>query len=589
MVFEVRDGRMASMCIFEPDDEDAAFAYAEELVRTANSRLTVSNLATRTVENLWRLLQSRNTDAAAQLAAESFAYGDHRRLHGNPVGDTRTALARILEDYTSFETRTLAVRGERLHLGWTRWSNDDGFEVRYLTVHEVDDAGRILYHGRFDEDDFEGAYRELERRYYSGEGAAYAPDGAVGTDYVVAMNTGDFDRLFGELTAPDMCLENRSASAFPDRSVAEFRSSIEQLRSMVASARTWNSVTRHVTSNWTVSRQEREAVGDDGEVYAWTRLMVCEIRNGRMRVACEFDVNDEDAAFAYAEEGAHTVHSRLALTNRSCDTVIALQNALCARDVEGGTGCYAYPCEYDDRRRLGGDRVRNAAGLGLADERILAQYNHFEWRTLAVRGNLLSMHSSVWSDDSGNVTSYLHVYEVDQTGHFTYEGRFDEDDFEGAYLELTRRYCAGEGAAVAEGAAHIAKYLMAINRREWDIVFGEMATPDMHAVSHSRSGFPDRSLADLRASYEDLCAMVASMRSWHSAEVWVSPTVAVTRHEREATGHDGERYEWTRLIVGEFRDGRTRHLCEFDVDDEASAFAYAEELVRRAGTSSVET
>ena len=28
--------------------------------------------------------------------------------------------------------------------------------------------------GRFDEDDFEGAYRELERRYYAGEGAAFA-------------------------------------------------------------------------------------------------------------------------------------------------------------------------------------------------------------------------------------------------------------------------------------------------------------------------------------------------------------------------------------------------------------------------------
>ncbi len=29
-------------------------------------------------------------------------------------------------------------------------------------------------HGRFDEDDFDGAYRELDRRYYAGEGAAFA-------------------------------------------------------------------------------------------------------------------------------------------------------------------------------------------------------------------------------------------------------------------------------------------------------------------------------------------------------------------------------------------------------------------------------
>ena len=40
----------------------------------------------------------------------------------------------------------------------------------YLHVHEIGDDGRIDYEGRFDEDDFEGAYRELERRYYARRG-----------------------------------------------------------------------------------------------------------------------------------------------------------------------------------------------------------------------------------------------------------------------------------------------------------------------------------------------------------------------------------------------------------------------------------
>ena len=56
-------------------------------------------------------------------------------------------------------------------MGWSRWSNDSGYETAYLVVLEVGDDGRIVYHGRFDEDDFENAYRELERRYYAGEGA----------------------------------------------------------------------------------------------------------------------------------------------------------------------------------------------------------------------------------------------------------------------------------------------------------------------------------------------------------------------------------------------------------------------------------
>ena len=58
---------------------------------------------------------------------------------------------------------------------------------------------------------------------------------------MIAVNHGDFDRLFGELTSPDFALENRSRSAFPERSAAEFRASIEELDAMVASARTWNS------------------------------------------------------------------------------------------------------------------------------------------------------------------------------------------------------------------------------------------------------------------------------------------------------------------------------------------------------------
>ncbi|WP_082683082.1 nuclear transport factor 2 family protein [Mycobacterium sp. GA-1285] len=858
MVFEVHDGRMASMCIFEPDDEDAAFAYAEELVRTANSRLTVSNLATRTVENLWRLLQSRNTDAAAQLAAESFAYGDHRRLHGNPVGDTRTALARILEDYTSFETRTLAVRGERLHLGWTRWSNDDGFEVRYLTVHEVDDAGRILYHGRFDEDDFEGAYRELTRRYCQGEGAAVAQSVTLAAEWVIALNAGDFDRAFGELTSRDFRVENRSSTAFPNRSATELRASLKELRSMMASVRQWDVAECWLSSNCVVARNERQAVGKDGELYTWSSIDVCEIRDGRAALDCRFDVNDEDGAFAYAEEMVRAAASRLPVenlasrtryalgealragdaecaarlftedyiyddqwaiggdppdsvraacerilqqytnfegntlavrgdslqlsrtrwsndagyetrylhvlevdgdgrivyygrfgedefegayrelerryyagegsafagagrvttefaitvsqgdldrlfselitpdfhvenrsrsaltdrsaaefrkgveqlmtmvesartwnsavrwlsptcavgrnerdaigrdgeryawsdlevfvirdgriaaacmfevedeeaafayaeevvratasrldeTNRAARTSDRLWRALQAREIDAAVTLFADPFFYDDHRRLSGNSLGEPRA---ALERLLEDYSSFECRTLAVRGESLNLGLLHWSNEEGFEVRYLMVHEVDDVGRIVYHGRFDEDDFEGAYLELTRRYCAGEGAAVAEGAAHIAEYLMAINRREWDTVFGEMSHPDMHAVSRARSGFPDRSVADLRASYEDLCALVASMRSWHSAEYWISPTVAVSRHERDATGHDGERYEWTRIIVGEIRDGLTTHLCEFDVDDEVVAFAYAEELARRAGTSSVET
>ena len=76
--------------------------------------------------------------------------------------------------------------------------------------------------------------------------------------------------------------------------------------------------------------------------------------------------------------------------------------------------------------------------------------------------------------------------------------------------------------------------------------------------------------------------MVGPSRSWNSAECWLSPTCAVVRHEREAAGRGGDRYSWTFLVVFEAAGGRCAHLCQFDLDDEAAAFAYAEQRVRDA-------
>jgi hypothetical protein len=193
------------------------------------------------------------------------------------------------------------VRGERLNLDWTRWSDDAGNGTAYLHVFEIGDDGRQVYEGRFDEDDFEGAYRELERRYYAGEGAAFAEAGATTTDVAIAVIHGDFDRLFGELSTPEMRVENRSRSGFPDRPASVLRASLEVLNAMVASARTWLSSVCWVSPAWSVARLERDAVGEDGEQYAWAELIVFEIRDGRFASMCEFDLEAEGAAFAYAE------------------------------------------------------------------------------------------------------------------------------------------------------------------------------------------------------------------------------------------------------------------------------------------------
>ena len=176
-----------------------------------------------------------------EVYAEQFMYDDRRRLSGDPIDDPvqlHKAAERILTQFTHFDVGTLAVRGERLALFGSHWSDESGNETSHFHVIEVDDHDRIAYEGRFSGDDFENAYLELERRYYAGEGAAYAEIGATLIAMITAANRGDLD-VFGQWTAPGLQLESRSRSIWPDRSIAEVRNSLEELGAMVESVRTW--------------------------------------------------------------------------------------------------------------------------------------------------------------------------------------------------------------------------------------------------------------------------------------------------------------------------------------------------------------
>ena len=582
-VVEFRDGLIASVCQFDTDDEDTAFAYAETLVTPQPSLLAKVNKASQVLERAVKAMQANDAHTTTGFYAEPFTYDDRRRINGDPIDDLTGLLAaaeRILAQYNRFDNRTLAVRGELLQLSWNRWADDAGNETTNLRLIEVDDDGRIVYEGRFDEDDFEGAYRELERRYYAGEGSEYAESGSGAAEYMIAKNRGDLDTLFDELSHPDMHIESRSRSLFVERSAAEYRASLEELIELVGSFREWLSAMCWLSPSWFVAHLEREAVGREGEQYEWSRIIVGEVRDRRIASLCDFEIDDEAQAFAYAEERMRAIPSRLALANRVTEVLDHLEVATYARDADAVVAAYADSFVYDDRRRLSGDPITDSAGIRAANERILEQYNAFEVRTLAVRGECLQLVWTRWSDDSGNESIYLHVFELDVDGRIAYAGRFDEDDFESAYRELERRYYAGEGSEYAEGGLVSTESIVAINQGDFDRLFDEVYAPGIRFENRSRSAFPDRTASELRNSFGALNAMVASTRMWFSAVCWLSPVCSVSRLDREAHGPDGERFVWTRLIVAEIRDRRVISSCQFELDDEDAAFEYADERMR---------
>ena len=119
-----------------------------------------------------------------------------------------------------------------------------------------------------------------------------------------------------------------------------------------------------------------------------------------------------------------------------------------------------------------------------------------------------------------------------------------------------------------------------LNRNEFERFINELCTPDLHIENRSRSAIPDRSAKDLIASFEDLQALTSSSRTWISAVRWLSPTVSVVRSNARPSGTTAKSTPGHGFCVSEFRDGRFASMCEFDVEDEEAAFAYAEERVR---------
>lgn len=576
---ELRDGLVTALCDFDVEDEDSAFAYAEERMRATSARLAMANRASETVDAGWLAMQAHGVDTVVAKYADRFVYDDRRQLSGDPIegiAGLRAGLERIIEQYPHVEWRTLAVRGERLDLRWSRWFDDAGNETTSLHLFEFGDDGLVGYQGRFDEHGFVGAYRELERRYYAGEGAEYAVNGQVVVEFMAAINRLDVDAA-RRISLPDWRLRAPPTTlADQDRSVDDMFRWLDARARQVSSVTNWFAVVRWLSPTCLVGRINIRAIGQDGEEFAWSRVYVIEFLDGRMAAVCQFD-DDEEAAFGYAENLIAAPPTRLAVDNRASEVVGNLGRTMQARDIDATLAGFSDEFVYDDHRRLSGDPITDLTGMRVAIDRIFKQYSHFEARVLAVRGERLTLGWSRWSDDAGNETDYLHLFEVGDDGRVTYDGRFDEDDFEGAYRELDRRYYAGEGATYAESGAVQTESILALNRGDFDRFFDEFSTPDMRVENRSRSGFPDRSASDLRASFAELNAMVASARTWLSAMCWVSPACCVTRLEREAVGPEGERYAWTRILVGEVRDGRMASMCEFEPDHEEAAFGYAEQ------------
>ena len=123
----------------------------------------------------------------AQLFADDFRMSDRRRVVQLELDrDRYVAFTREVADGRTVrgDSELLATRGERLALTRSTFEFTDAdvgpSEIAFLILTEVDARGRIVAYVRFDLDDLDAAYAELDARWAGRRGGEDHGGGRVG-------------------------------------------------------------------------------------------------------------------------------------------------------------------------------------------------------------------------------------------------------------------------------------------------------------------------------------------------------------------------------------------------------------------------
>ena len=255
-------------------------------------------------------------------------------MTGGPIvgrSALHAALEHIGRQYSRYDVKTLAVRGERLILAASSWSDEAGNQSSFLLVIEIGEDDRIVRHVAFNEDDFDSAYSELESRYYAGEGAAFASNGLIVAGFLRAAEVLDVEaaRL---MCAPDFMLMVPPTAMAPQvRSLDEFFQWQRDRTRQVSSVKYALPAIRWLSPACSVFVADIQARGTDAEEYGWARIYVAEFSDGLLASIRQFD--HEEDAFAYAEVRVRLPVTRLAVTNTASAAFISLLRAMQAGDL----------------------------------------------------------------------------------------------------------------------------------------------------------------------------------------------------------------------------------------------------------------
>ena len=553
--------------------------------------LVKPNLATASMEGGWAAFDNLDLDAARLHFSPDFVWEDRRPIVGLSGGlDLMLASARErLASGARHQRRTIVgTAGDRVAVGRILWAGgppDGRFEVEFLAVHEVNEAGLCTALIFFDPDDERAAQREAWARWAAIEPVA-APWVELVNEFTEAWNGHDRARVRA-CFADDFALEDHRHAGLGRIEGAEaYVDSIVVLWDLAPDQRlmfgwSWPVVERHGI----VVTIRRQGTVPDGGPFETEHLALGLARNGRFTRVEFFEIDALDTALARFEELRPPSVADLRPTgpdplrippNAATRAYDRWYEAVKTGNWDALDALYGAAYVFDDRRRL--FRETHGREGGVINTRFLFEGGWRPVRTLvATAGERLALQRIVWTTSEAGAVSEIEVLELselDGEGRFVRVVLFDPDARAAASAELFERYVASGAGASPEAF----ELLRAWNTH--DLARMRALLPDdFYLDDHRRTGVgrldgADAYLASIAAMYQ----LSHDLRTETLYIVSVAAHGAVYVARWSGTNAEGGEFDAVYVCVGLQRDGRPAGLEIFEIDALDVALARFEEL-----------
>jgi hypothetical protein len=543
-------------------------------------------------DRLFVFWRARDWQRMAQHFAVGLRYVDRRRMVQLELDRDRfIEFTRQLGDMSSahLESEMLATRGDRLVLLRFHVEVADAevgpSELEYLNLIEVDERGDAVLWVRFDADDLDAAYAELDARYDAGEAAAHGRAAAFQRAFRRAFANRDWDML-PALFAPALVMHDRRLLGWGTvRGVSEYIQVIRSVADLAPDVRFWlvhlRMSDRGILCEGAYRGTQEGGAFENPFLVVWGQDEL-----GKVHRVDVYEIDQLDQARARFDAlGASTARDPLAAfakPNAATAAMDRLQAAFDARDWTGVRAACTPDARFEDRRRQA--LISGDIDLWLADMRglpVLAPNVRCTRSLVGTAGDRLALERHLWSGgppDGPIEIEGLFLTEVDESGRIARGVVFDLDDPRAAQREAWSRWIAADARAPVE-VALLAEMLDAMNNRDrarWRAALAD----GLIVEDHRRTGMGRIEGADAYLDSVDVLWELAPASGAESGWFWPAYDrhVAVTVLRHSGTLVDGGAFQSDYLWLFTSARGHVTCIEYFEIDALDAALARFAEL-----------